>query len=157
MARRPLYTFDLPNPKIGKIVRAEVRLAEGYEHTWEIELPDPDAPLKLRDNVGVFSMTMVSPWEKWLIMSEPWSRPDVRKQGYGLCLYLAAALFAGKMKFRGVHADNALSDEAHHIWNAMSRHGVARCSRPGDATTCYLRVEDVKELLQRHRNPLATP
>jgi hypothetical protein len=98
---------------------------------------------------------------------------EVRREGYGLCMYLAAALLAGKINRSGVEACTGhLTEESWNLWNLMWWRKLAKCKRPpyeiepqvgddegednhGYFAPCFLHAKDVKKLLAKYPCPQA--
>lgn len=148
-------TVTVPNPKTQRDVRVMfLRDTYGDDVYYTVGAYDGD------EHVG--SSSFVLPRSKrhhwaWL------DSPEVHSQsrGYGLCIYMASALFARRLGKEGISA-GGLSHFSFTLWRKMYEHDLAECNGApvilkDDATEfdyecqCVLRGDTVKEWIERWR------
>lgn len=146
--------ISVPNPKIGRMVDVEFTPENigAYEHRWELVNAGGSSSLVILGNTKGM----------WGYMDEPQASP--MGQGWGLCLYLAAALFVRLVGGKGIAA-GALCGWSFDLWRKMYEHGLAECdgapemighSRDDEADCeyeahCTLSGADVQDWIDRWR------
>ncbi len=144
----------MPNPKTGRDVRVVFTREDAGrdEEWWGIEAYDPgETRSSAPDGLIAAGQVIVKlhDAEPFAEMYEP--NAFVMRGGAGLCLYLAAALFAVKRGKRGVAASDTLSDDSERLWLVMADHGLARCPDLEDPRTCWLAGATVQAWIDRYR------